>query len=111
MSYIVNKVQDDLRKTVKAAAAKAAANGDFGTEPTAEFNVEVPADRANGDFSTNAAMVWARELKNAPRKIADLIVPQMELDGTYFERVEVAGPGFINFYLGDRYYADILKDI
>ncbi len=111
MSYIVNKVQDDLRKTVKAAAAKAAANGDFGTEPTAEFNVEVPADRANGDFSTNAAMVWARELKNAPRKIADLIVLQMELDGTYFERVEVAGPGFINFYLGDRYYADILKDI
>lgn len=111
MSYIVNKVQDDLRKTVKAAAAKAAANGDFCTEPTAEFNVEVPADRANGDFSTNAAMVWARELRNAPRKIADLIVPQMELDGTYFERVEVAGPGFINFYLSDRYYADILKDI
>lgn len=111
MSYIVNKVQDDLRKIVEAAAASVAEKGGFSAVPTAKFNVEVPADRANGDFSTNAAMTWARELRNAPRKIADAIVPEMKLDGTYFERVEVAGPGFINFYLGDRYYADILKDI
>lgn len=111
MSYIVNKVQDDLRKIVEAAAASVAEKGGFAAAPTAKFNVEVPADRANGDFSTNAAMAWARELRNAPRKIADAIVPEMKLEGTYFERVEVAGPGFINFYLSDRYYADILKDI
>lgn len=111
MSYIVNKVQDDLRKIVEAAAASVAEKGGFAAAPTAKFNVEVPADRANGDFSTNAAMAWARELRNAPRKIADAIVPEMKLEDTYFERVEVAGPGFINFYLSDRYYADILKDI
>lgn len=111
MSYIVNKVQDDLRKIVEAAAASVAEKGGFAAVPTAKFNVEVPADRANGDFSTNAAMAWARELRNAPRKIADAIVPEMKLEGTYFDRVEVAGPGFINFYLSDRYYADILKDI
>lgn len=111
MSYIVNKVQDDLRKIVEAAAASVAEKGGFAAAPTAKFNVEVPADRANGDFSTNAAMAWARELRNAPRKIADAIVPEMKLEDTYFERVEVAGSGFINFYLSDRYYADILKDI
>lgn len=111
MSYIVNKVQDDLRKIVEAAAASVAEKGGFAAVPTAKFNVEVPADRANGDFSTNAAMAWARELRNAPRKIADAIVPEMKLEDTYFDRVEVAGPGFINFYLSDRYYADILKDI
>ena len=111
MLYIVNKVQDDLKKIIADAAAKAAEKGTLAAAPSGSFNVEIPADRANGDFSTNAAMAWARELRNAPRKIADAIIAEASLDGTYFERVEVAGPGFINFYLNDRYYADILKDI
>ena len=111
MSYIVNKVQDDLKKIIADAAAKAAEKGALAAVPSGSFNVEIPADRANGDFSTNAAMAWARELRNAPRKIADALVAEADLGGTYFERVEVAGPGFINFYLSDRYYADILRDI
>ena len=111
MSYIVNKVQDDLKKIIADAAAKAAEKGALTAVPSGSFNVEIPADRANGDFSTNAAMAWARELRNAPRKIADALVAEADLGGTYFERVEVAGPGFINFYLSDRYYADILRDI
>lgn len=111
MSYIVNKVQDDLKKIIADAAAKAAEKGALASVPSGSFNVEIPADRANGDFSTNAAMAWARELRNAPRKIADALVAEADLGGTYFERVEVAGPGFINFHLSDRYYADILRDI
>lgn len=111
MSYIVNKVQDDLKKIIADASAKAAEKGALAAVPSGTFNVEIPADRANGDFSTNAAMAWARELRNAPRKIADAIVAEADLGRTYFERVEVAGPGFINFYLSDRYYADILRDI
>lgn len=111
MSYIVNEVQNELKKIITCASEKAAEKGTLAAVPSGTFNVEIPADRANGDFSTNAAMTWARELKNAPRKIADAIIAEVSLEGTYFERVEVAGPGFINFYLGDRYYADILKDI
>ena len=111
MSYIVNEVQNELKKIIACASEKAAEKGTLAAVPSGTFNVEIPADRANGDFSTNAAMTWARELKNAPRKIADAIIAGVSLEGTYFERVEVAGPGFINFYLGDRYYADILKDI
>lgn len=111
MSYIVNEVQNELKKIITCASEKAAEKGTLAAVPSGTFNVEIPADRANGDFSTNAAMAWARELKNAPRKIADAIIAEVSLEGTYFERVEVAGPGFINFYLGDRYYADILKDI
>lgn len=111
MSYIVNEVQNELKKIIAYASEKAAEKGTLAAVPSGTFNVEIPADRANGDFSTNAAMAWARELKNAPRKIADAIIAEVSLEGTYFERVEVAGPGFINFYLGDRYYADILKDI
>ncbi len=111
MSYLVNKVQEQLKNAITTAVEKSVADGTFTSSPAAGFNVEVPADRANGDFSANAAMVWARELHNAPRKIADAIMAHIELDGTYFVRAEVAGPGFMNFYLGDRYYADILKDI
>ena len=111
MSYIVNEVQNELKRIIACASEKAAENGTLAAVPSGAFNVEIPADRANGDFSTNAAMAWARELRNAPRKIADAIIAEADLDGTYFERVEVAGPGFINFYLSDRYYADILKDI
>lgn len=111
MSYIVNEVQNELKKIIACASEKAAEKGTLAAVPSGTFNVEIPADRANGDFSTNAAMTWARELKNAPRKIADAIIAEVSLEGTYFERVEVAGPGFINFYLDDRYYADILKDI
>lgn len=111
MSYIVNEVQNELKKIIACASEKASEKGTLAAVPSGTFNVEIPADRANGDFSTNAAMTWARELKNAPRKIADAIIAEVSLEGTYFERVEVAGPGFINFYLGDRYYADILKDI
>lgn len=111
MSYIVKMVQEQLKSAVSSAVELAVQKGQFATIPQAEFKVEVPADRANGDFSANAAMVWARELRNAPRKIADIIKENISLDSTYFTRMEVAGPGFMNFYLGDRYYADILKDI
>jgi arginyl-tRNA synthetase len=111
MSYIVNKVQEQLKNAVYSAVQAAVNDGAFAQMPTAEFKVEIPADRANGDFSANAAMVWARELRSAPRKIADTIMEKISLEGTYFLRAEVAGPGFMNFYLSDRYYADILKDI
>lgn len=111
MSYIVNKIQEQLKTAVINAIKSAVGSGTFTAMPTAQFNIEIPGDRANGDFSTNAAMVWARELHSAPRKIADAIMQNIVLKDTYFERMDVAGPGFMNFYLNARYYADILKDI
>lgn len=111
MSYIVNEAQKQLRDAVNAAVDTAVKNGEFQTAPTAPFNVEIPADRANGDFSANAAMAWARELRSAPKKIAETIVNNIKLDSTYFERCESAGPGFLNFYLDGSYYAAVLKDI
>ncbi|MEE1065375.1 MAG: arginine--tRNA ligase [Acutalibacteraceae bacterium] len=111
MSYIVNKVQEQLKNAIYAAVESAVKDGAFPQVPETQFKVEIPADRANGDFSANAAMVWARELRSAPRKIADTIMKKISLEGTYFLRAEVAGPGFMNFYLSDSYYADILKDI
>lgn len=111
MSYIVNQVQSQLRECVMQAITKACEKGEVALVPQTAFNVEIPADSANGDFSTNAAMAWARELRSAPRKIADAIVANISLEGTYFSRCECAGPGFLNFYLDGSYYAAILMDV
>ena len=111
MSYIVNDVQNQLREAVLSAAGRAVADNAFPAVPLSAFNVEIPSDRANGDFSTNAAMAWARDLHMAPKKIAETIISNISLDGTYFARCECAGPGFLNFYLDGSYYAAILKDI
>ncbi len=111
MSLLVKQVQSDVRAAILDAAGRAMSEGVLPLVPTGGFNVEVPADRANGDFSANAAMAWARDLKKAPRMIADEIVKRIELSGTYFERCEVAGPGFINFYLGASFYAGVLSEI
>ncbi|MCR4615366.1 MAG: arginine--tRNA ligase [Clostridiales bacterium] len=111
MSKLVSAVQNSLREIILAAAVKAAAAGSLPAVAEGSFNVETPADRANGDLSANAAMAWARELRMPPRKIADAIAANLDLDGTYFERCEVAGPGFMNFFLSPAYYGDIVKDI
>ncbi|MBQ7595560.1 MAG: arginine--tRNA ligase, partial [Clostridia bacterium] len=111
MSYIVKEVQQQLRQAVMASVQKAFENGEIQVLPEKDFIVETPADSANGDFSTNAAMAWARELRMAPVKIAGIIIKNIDLGSTYFQKCECAGPGFLNFYLDAKYYAAILKDV
>lgn len=111
MSYIVKDVQKQLYNAVMDSMKKALSDGVIAAVPETKFNIEIPADRNNGDFSTNAAMVWARELRMAPRKIAEIIISGMDLSETYFAKCECAGPGFLNFYLNNGYYAAILKDV
>ena len=111
MSKIVNKAQNQIKELVLSAIASAQAKELLPEGESNAFQVEVPADRANGDYSTNAAMVNAKVYRQPPRKIAEAICGNMNLEGTYFEKVEIAGPGFINFFLCDDYYADILFEI
>ncbi len=111
MSLLVKKTHTDARTAIMEAAGAAVAQGAFPEEPLPGFNTEVPADRKNGDISSNAAMVWARALHMPPRKIAETIVENIQLGGTFFDRAEVAGPGFINFYYGASFYCAIVEDI
>ena len=111
MSVLVKKTQDELRTLVLEAVGRAVADGKLPAEPLPDFIVEVPQDRANGDYSTNVAFVGARVFRNAPRKIADIIAEYIDLTGTYFSECSVAGAGFINFRLCSGFYADILLDI
>ena len=111
MSVIVKEVQQNIREKILEAAGRAMADGTLPTVPTGDFIIEVPADRKNGDFSSNAAMAWARDFRKAPRMIADALLTHMDLSGTFLARCEAAGAGFLNFYLSDAYYAAILRDI
>lgn len=111
MSKIVKETENSIKTAVVEAIKAAIEKGQLPQGEIPEVNVEVPADRANGDFSTNAAMISARAFRCAPKKIADAIKENISLDGTYLEKCETAGPGFINFYLKDSYYRAILRDV
>ncbi len=111
MSLLVKETQLELRRRILEALGRAVANGELPAEPIPDFIVERPSNSANGDFSTNVAMAGARAFKKAPRAIAESIVKNLDLEESLFDRAEIAGPGFINFFLSQQYYTEILKDI
>lgn len=111
MSKMVKEVENKLYEAIENAVKSAIENGDLPQADIPKFIIEKPADKKNGDFSSNIAMAGARAFHGAPRMIADAIVKNFSLDGGYIDRCEIAGPGFINFYLSDKYYSDVLKDI
>ncbi len=111
MSLLVKQAVNEIRTAILEAAGKAVADGEFPEAALSDFIVEVPANRDNGDYSSNAAMAWARDLRSAPRKIAEAIISRLELCDTFIDRCEVAGPGFLNFYLKESFNACIIQDI
>lgn len=111
MSKIVNATENLLKKMLQDATNAAIAAGELPQAEIAEFIVEKPSNKANGDFSSNIAMACAKSFKKAPRAIAQNIADHLDLSGTVFERMEIAGPGFLNFFLSGEYYSSILRDI
>ncbi len=111
MSKIVKKTEIELKNIIDQAVKKAVSNGALPEAEMPQFNIEKPANKDNGDYSTNVAMAGARAFKKAPRMIAEAIASCIDLDGTAFERVEIAGPGFMNFFLSQQFYSDVLKDV
>lgn len=111
MSKIIKQTQALLKSCITDAVNKAIENGALPQSEIPEFIIEQPADRKNGDFSSNIAMAGARAFHQAPRAIAQAICDNISLEGSLIEKYEIAGPGFINFYMADDYYSEILKDV
>ena len=108
----MNLAKAQISEMVKSAFEKAIAAGELAQpEAMRDFVVEIPQDLRNGDFSTNAAMVNSKAFKSNPRAIATAIMKYMEFDGTFFERAELAGPGFINFFLGKEYFETVVRAV
>ena len=110
MSVVVKETRKSIKDLILTAAKKAMENGVLPETQLPDFVIEEPADKTHGDFAVNAAMVWARALRNAPRKIAESILENVNIEGTYISKIEIAGPGFINLFLKDEYYSAVLKD-
>ena len=111
MAKAVKTAENQLRQAVLDALGQAVAAGELPAEPIPAFGIEVPADRAHGDLAANVAMVSARSLHRAPRQIAEAILAHLSLEGTYLERAEVAGPGFLNFFLSPAFYAAVVGEV
>ena len=111
MSKIIKQTQALLKSCITDAVNKAIESDALPQSEIPEFIIEQPADRKNGDFSSNIAMAGARAFHQAPRTIAQAICDNISLDGSLIEKYEIAGPGFINFYMADDYYSEILKDV
>lgn len=94
----------EIRGLILDAIGHAVAEGTLPAEPIPDFTIEVPGDRTHGDYAANVAMVSARAFHKAPRQIAEAILPHLVTEGTVIDRAEIAGPGFINFYIGDTWY-------
>lgn len=111
MTNLIKKASDQVRELVMNALGACIADGVFPAEPIPAFNVEIPADPKNGDMSSNAAMVCARAFHTSPRKIAEAICDKIILNGSYFEKCEVAGAGFINFFFSSQWFSEVINAI
>ncbi|MDT3947874.1 arginine--tRNA ligase [Staphylococcus haemolyticus] len=102
---IIEKVKSTLIEEIKASIKKANL-----AEDIPEIKVEIPKDTKNGDYSTNIAMVLTKIAKRNPREIAQAIVDNLNTSKANVKQVDIAGPGFINFYLDNQYLTAVIPE-
>lgn len=107
---IIEDTKSALRQAVAAACQKAMADGVLPEAELPDFVIETPKDEKNGDFSTNVAMQLTRIMRQNPRKIAEAIVGGIALP-ELIDHIDIAGPGFINFYLVNHWLHKVLPAI
>ena len=111
MANLVEQAKRQIDELLAGSLARAAEKGQLPSGAALAGTVEVPKDVNNGDFAANHAMAGARALHMAPRKIAEALIENLELDGSYFASAEAAGPGFINFRLAPKWYGEVLTAV
>lgn len=111
MANCIKLASDELNGLLLDAAGRLVADGKVPAEPMPAFRIEIPADKSHGDFATNLAMVCAKPFRMAPRNIAAMICEALVLDGSSFERAEIAGPGFINFFLRRKWFSGVVENV
>ena len=111
MSNMIQSAKDQVASLTQAAYEKAAAEGLLPAGVQVKATIEIPKDVTHGDYASSFAMAGAKALHKAPRQIAEIIVDHLELAGSFFDKVAIAGPGFLNFTLGSKWYGQVLTDI
>lgn len=111
MNNMIELAKQQVKETVMNALGRLVAEGKIEAVPLPAFNVERPADVSHGDFSCNAAMASAKALRNNPRAIGQMIADAAVLDDTVFEKIEVAGPGFLNFFISPLWFNETVGEV
>ena len=111
MSNMIRAARQQVAELTQNAYEKAAAAGLLPEGAEVKATVEIPKDTSHGDYASSFAMAGARALRKAPRMIAETIVANLDLEGSYFSKVEIAGPGFLNFTLGPKWYGEVLAAV
>lgn len=111
MSDYVKIASEELKQLILSSLGRLVGAEKIPAEPLPPFRIEVPADKSHGDFAVNVAMVSAKALKMPPRKIAELVCQELDLEGSYFDKVEIAGPGFINFFLNQKWFSSVVDNV
>lgn len=105
---IVEQVQSKIKEEIRAAVLKA----ELATiDQIPDVILEIPKEKAHGDYSTNMAMQLARVAKKAPRMIAEALVNNFDPSKASIEKIELAGPGFINFYMDNSYLTSLIPTV
>ena len=102
-----DQIAELTQKAYAAAVREGLLPGGVETVPA----VEIPKDTANGDYTTTYCLAASKAMHKNPREVAKILTERMALDGTYFTSVEIAGPGFLNFRLGSKWYADVVAAV
>ncbi len=110
LNYRLETAQDTLKKMLTDAVNSAVNSGELQAAELPDFAIERPADFKNGEFSSNLALCSAKAFRLAPAKIATVIKDKLTLPCNGFNRCEVAGPGFLNFYCDDSFFTDVLSE-
>ena len=111
MANLVEKAKNQIDALLAESLKRAAEKGELPSGAALSGTVEVPKDTNNGDFAANHAMTGAKALHMAPRKIADALIANLDLSGSYFASAEAAGPGFINFRLAPAWYGEVMAAV
>ena len=111
MANPIFNAKNQCREILLAALDRCIAEGTLPQAEAPEFSVEIPGDSSHGDFAANLAMVSARAFHKAPRMIAEALANAAELTGTAFQKLEVAGPGFLNFTLAPGWFAGVVESV
>ncbi|MEW6724130.1 MAG: arginine--tRNA ligase [Bacillota bacterium] len=111
MKPIQERIAEQIISALQRTVERGEAAGLLAWEARPPITLETPKDPSHGDLATNLAMAGARLARVAPRKLAEIIVEHFDPAGTAVEKVEIAGPGFINFRLSDTWLAEAVADV
>ena len=105
---MILKAKAQVQSLTEAAYAAAVKEGLLPEGVEVKTTIEIPKDPKNGDYTTTFCLAASKAMKKNPREVATILTERMVLEGSYFTSVEIAGPGFLNFRMGEKWYRDTL---